>query len=201
MIAGVGAQPIGDRKFVQGQFVRPIDLVVVGGHFSTFNQTVLNLIAIGIVCVWIVSFRRNQSRIFHDQRLRRTLIVQLEGLGEVVLHRVIAVPSPCLDHLRNDDWLEICRRIQNRHVVSHSADLIHALHLIGHGHLLGQQVKVHISNEFEVIRVPQKADLGKWLTLFRFGRPRIIQPTSVLHISEILGVDVLPVLLIVAVIR
>ena len=200
LVTRVGAQPIRQWELVERKLVRPIDLVVVGRHFAALHQAVLDVLAVPVVIVGIVDLRRNEACVFEDECLGGALVVQLKRLGQVVLHDVIPVPGPRLDHLWNDQRLKLRDRIQDGHVVPDLTDLVHPLHLVGRGNLLGEQIKVEVPDEFEVVRIPQETDFREWLPLLGLGLPGIVQAPTMLDVPEVVGVDVPPDLLVVAVV-
>ena len=201
LVARVQADPIGQREFVKRELVRPVDLVVVGREFTALHEAGLYRIPVVVVCVGVVHLAGDFAGIFQHERLGTSLVIELQRLGQIVLDRVVPVPVPRFDHLRDDDGLQPQPRVQHLHVVAHLAHLVHALHLVGRRDLLGQEVKVEVLDELQVLGVPQEAHLRERLTLFGARLPVVIEGTAVLHVAEVVRVDVLAVLLVVAVVR
>ena len=201
LVARVQADPIGQREFVKRKLVRPVDLVVVGCEFTALHEAGFHRIPVVFVSVGIVHLAGDFAGIFQHERLGTALVIELQRLGQIVLDRVVPVPVPRFDHLRDDDGLQPQPRVQHLHVVAHLAHLVHALHLVGRRDLLGQEVKVEVLDELQVLGVPQEAHLRERLALFGTGLPVVIEGTTVLHVAEVVRVDVLAVLLVVAVVR
>ena len=147
LVAGVEADPIGQREFVERKLVRPIDLVVVGREFTALHEAGFDRIPIVVVSVGVVHLAGDFASVFQDKRLGTSLVIELQRLGQVILDCVIPVPVPGFHHLRNDDGLQTQTWIQHLHVVAHLTHLIHALHLVGRRDLLGQEVEVEILDE------------------------------------------------------
>ena len=171
LVARVGTQPVRQRELVQGQLVRAVHLVVVRRDLPALHQAALDVLAVRVVSVGIVDFRGNQAGVLQNEGLRVSLVIELQGLRQIVLDRVVPVPRPCLHHLRGDDGLKLGEWIQHRHVVPHRAHLVHPLHLVGRRHLLGQQEEVDVPDELQVVRIPKEPDFGERLALLGLGLP------------------------------
>ena len=196
LVARVGTDPIGQWQLVQRQFVCAIHLVVVGRHLPAFHQTRLHFVPVRIVTIGIIHLVWDFSSLLYDQGLRCALVVQLQGLCQVVFDRVVPVPCPSLHNLWGDDGFQPKARVQRLHVVAHLTDLVHPLHLVRCRNLFGQQIEIEISDPLQVLRVAQETHLGEGGPLFGLGLPAVIQPAAMFHIAEIVRVNVLPVLLI-----
>ena len=159
LVARVQADPIGQWEFVKWKLVRPVDLVVVGREFTALHEAGLHRIPVVVVRVGVVHLAGDFAGIFQHERLGTPLVIELQRLGQIVLDRVVPVPVPRFDHLRDDDGLQPQPRVQHLHVVAHLAHLVHALHLVGRRDLLGQEVEVEVLDELQVLGVPQEAHL------------------------------------------
>ena len=141
MVSNVTRDEVDKGQFIERQLVRAGDVVVVGGDFTCVLQVDQNRILVRLERIRILSVDF-PSRLTH-KCLGLAVVIKFQGLGQIVLQRIVARPLPRLHDLGIDQQVRLDSQ-QFLRVVAHAAGFVDAVHLRSDRELLREQVKIEV---------------------------------------------------------
>ena len=187
MVSNVTRDEVDKGQFIERQLVRAGDVVVVGGDFTCVLQVDQNRILVRLERIRILSVNFS-SRLTHEC-LGLAVVIKFQGLGQIILQRIVARPLPRLHDLSIDQQVRLDPQ-QLLCIVAHAAGLVDAVHLRSDRELLREQVKIEVREPFQRFDLPDEADLFEGHEILGRMREVVIQAASEFPVDLVLGIHI-----------